>query len=100
MSLGNRLSFMQSYAGPGPDVAAITGITEANLAGFRAIECKVDRENVDFYVGYWDGGSAGTAFVPATFDAFPVGSIVHDVLGQKLYYHISASAWKYGAIAT
>lgn len=94
-----HLYFSASYAEDGQRVTDITGISEANLAGFGAIWTRLNtRNNATAYIGYWDQGAA--AFVPANYNAFPIGSIVHDFIGLKLYYKTAAATWKYGAIAT
>lgn len=94
-----RLFFSVPYAEDGQSVADITGITEANLAGFGTIWTRLNtRDNTTSYIGFWDQGA--DAFVPATYNAFPVNSIVHDFIGNKLYHKTGATTWKYGAIAT
>jgi hypothetical protein len=99
MSNGNVLFFSVEHGEPGISVAVATGIAEASLLGFSTLRNRTKRDQTKAFEGFWDvDGSA--AFVPATYNIFPVGSIVHDFIGFKLYYKTGATTWKYGAIAT
>lgn len=96
--MGKRLFFTNFSCEDGQSVAEITGIDEESLDGFSSIHTRLKRTGKTAYLGFWDVGS--DAFVPATYNAFPVGSIVHDFIGEKLYYKQGATTWVYGAIAT
>lgn len=90
----------RSFAFPnyesGVTPAVLTGISQANLDGFTRLEYKlkdiqdpVDQSNY-FIVGWW---AVGTLTL-ATYNAFPVGSIIYDVIGFTLNLKTDATTWK------
>jgi len=101
-----RLFFSVPYAEDGQAVADITGITEANLAGFSTIWTRINTRKGGAagtaYIGFWDQGAA--AFDPTvsanTFNNFPANSIVYDFIGGYIWTQRAVGTWKKQAINT
>jgi len=81
--------FATSFASPGKSVASITGISEANLSGFKILEQKYDGSNT-VYIGWWTSGT----LTLSTYNAFPVGSIIYDCVGFTFNLKVDATTWK------
>lgn len=88
----------RSFAFPnyesGVTPVTLTGITQANLDGFSRLEYKLKDSHTNssdyLIVGYWETGT----FTQATYNNFPIGSIVWDFVGFTLNIKTGATTWK------
>lgn len=91
----------RSFAFPnyesGVNPATLTGVAQASLDGFSRLEYKIkefgnalEPTKDYFIVGYWDVGT----FTQATYNSFPIGSIVWDFVGFTLNIKTGLTTWK------